>query len=253
MKKHLSVLCLAARSSVFKIAVILPVMAAAQAGLFLFYLSEAKKAMAAGLPNTPLESLFDKPLWSTVFGAAFLLITFFLCRTGCSFGAHPGYTLDRLSVSPLHVWIWHAVYNTAVFLILWLAEAAVAAGLCALYMHSADPSVVSAQTAFLATYRSEFLHSLVPTYDIALWVRNFVFALTLGVVTATFPYKQRRGKFAGEVLLCALLLLGIFDCPPGEPGLCILLSVFALFIVAFSLCHVLGVFDEGQIYEEETP
>ncbi len=251
MKKHLSVLCLAARGSVYKTILILLLMAAVQTGLFWFYLQEGLKITAAGIANTPLESLFDKPLLSIVFGAAFLAITFFLCRTGCAFGAQPGYTLDRLSLSPLTVWIWQAAYNTAVFLILWFAETAVSMGLCALYTHFTDPAAVSVQTVFLATYRSEFLHAVLPMYDTALWVRNLVFALTLGAVTAAFPYKQRRGKFAGEVLLCALLLPGIFDCTPGEPGLSIVECVIAISIAAFSLCCVLGVFDEGQIEEEE--
>lgn len=253
MKKYLSVLCLAARSSVFKIALILPLMATAQAALFWFYLSEGMKTAAAGIANAPLESLFDKPLLSLLFGAAFLAVTFFLCRTGCAFGAQPGHTLDRLSLRPLTVWILQAAYNTAVFLILWFAEAAVSLGLCALYTHFADSAAVSVQTAFLATYRSEFLHAVLPMHDAALWARNLVFALTLGVVTATFPYKQRRGKFAGEVLLCALLLPGIFACTPGEPGLSIVECIIALSIAVFSLCHVLGVFDEGQIEEEDLP
>ena len=252
MKKHLSVLCLTARSSVYKMVLILPLMAAVQAVLFWFYLQEGMKTAAAGIANAPLESLFDKPLLSAVFFAAFLAVTFFLCRTGCGLGAQPGYTLDRLSVSPRTVWILQATYNTAVFLLLWFAEAAVSLGLCTLYMHAADSAAVSAQTVFLATYRSEFLHAVLPMYDAALWVRNLVFALTLGTVTATFPYKQRRGKFAGEVLLCALLLPGIFDCTPGEPGLSIVECVIALSLAAFSLLHVLGVFDEGQI-EEDLP
>lgn len=251
MKKHISVLCLAARSSVYKVILILLLMAAAQAGLFLYYLQEGLKIAAAGIANTPLESLFDKPLLQAVFGAAFFAVTFFLCRTGCAFGAQPGCTLDRLSLSPVVVWLWQAVYNTSVFLILWFAEAAASMGMCVLYLHFADPSVLSVQTAFLATYRSEFLHGIIPVYDIALWVRNFVFALTLGTVTATFPFKQRRGKFAGEVLLCAVLLPGIFGCTPGEPGLSIVECVIALSIAAFSLCGVLGVFDEGLTEEEE--
>ena len=253
MKHYLSVLCLTARSSIFTIALILPLMAAAQAALFWFYLSEGIKTAAAGIANAPLESLFEKPLLSLTFSAAFFAVTFFLCRTGCAFGAQPGYTLDRLSVRPLTVWLLQASHNPAVFLILWFAEAAVSMGLCTLYMHFADSAAVSVQTAFLATYRSEFLHAVLPMHDAALWVRNLLFALTLGIVTATFPYKQRRGKFAGEVLLCALLLPGIFACTPGEPGLSIVECVIALSVAAFSLLHVLGVFDESQSEEEDLP
>lgn len=253
MKKHLSVLCLIARSSVYKILAVLICMAAVQAVLFSFFLGEAAKVYEAGLGVSSLEDLIARSHIGFVFAAAFLAVTFFLCKTGCALGAQPGYTLDRLSVSSAAVWSWQAAYNAAVYLTLWCFEAMTVLGLALLFIHRTDPSLVTGQTVMLAAYRSDFFHALIPVNDAAAWVRNAAYVLAMGIAAANFPFKQRQGRFAGGVMMLFCLVLGTFKYTPGEPGVCILETILVVFASAVSVAAMLGVFDEKTDREEEEP
>ena len=63
------------------------------------------------------------------------------------------------------------------------------------------------QTIFLAFYRSELLHSLIPLEEISRWVRNGVMALGLGACAALEPFLQRRKELPWEILAPVSLAL----------------------------------------------
>ncbi len=246
MKKHVSVLCLIARSSIYKILPLLTAMAILQIGVFLWYFSEAVTAWEAGLPMAALEMLIPRSHIAWFFAFAFFILTFLLCRTGCNFGAQIGYTLDRLSLTPRTVWLWQAIYNASVYLLFWLTEALICLGICAIFVHFADPSIVTKQTVFMALYRCEFLHSLLPLADWALWIRNVVFALCLGFTAADFPYLQRRGLFAGELLAAVSFLLFSFSLKAGEPGASAIECLVILIIAGVSLFRISPILEEEE-------
>ncbi|MDD2375535.1 MAG: hypothetical protein PHQ55_07510 [Eubacteriales bacterium] len=87
MRKHLSILMLLARSSVYKIITLLAVMTAVEA--ILFY-------RAISLSDTMLEVVVDRSYISFVFAAACVLMTIILWLPGCEFGSKTGYTIKRL-------------------------------------------------------------------------------------------------------------------------------------------------------------
>ena len=186
MRQHLSVLTLLTRSTIYPIAVLLAVMAAVEAVLF---------SLAMGANGTlSLTGMIRSSRIVWVFGAAFLLLTVLLCRTGCEFGSRQGYTLRRLSISERAVFAWQWGYNTACYLLLWWWQALIAFALCLWYASQAGPELVGSQTIFLAFYRSELLHSLIPLEEVSRWVRNGVMALGLGACAALEPFLQRRKK-----------------------------------------------------------
>ncbi len=246
MKKHISVLCLMARSSLYKILLLLAAMAILQTAVFWLYFSKTVTAWEAGLPMASLETLLPRSHITWIFAGAFFLLTFLLCRTGCHYGAQSGYTLDRLSVTPRSVWIWQAVYNGAAYLLFWGIEALIALGLCQLFVSHTDPTSVSQQTVFMALYRCEFLHTLLPLADLALWIRNGIFALSLGITSASFPYLQRRGKFAGELLAIVSFILVCFRLSPGEPGVSVIESAVVLIVSSYALLHISGILEEVE-------
>lgn len=201
MKKHLSVIMLIVRSSSYKVIAALAAMAAAQAGLFYI-----------GLPGSQqgggqwLETIVSRSGMVWPFAAAFLLVTYVISRTGCQNGSQPGYTIQRLSVSETTFFIWQAVYNTVCYVLLLAAEILISIALAYYWKGQATPELVGAQSVFLAFYRNSFLHSICPLDDSWIWIRNGILAIAMGLVTAGYPFRQRRGKKAPVIVLAAAVL-----------------------------------------------
>lgn len=236
MKKHLSVFMLMARSSIYKILGLLALMAAVEGALFCFVLSRGDVGGAYSLELMIQQSHI---LW--VFGAGFLLMTLLLALTGCEGKSKCGYTLKRLSVSERWVFFWQSVYNVLCYLLLWAVQILIAVALCRLYEGLAAPEYVSGQTVFLAFYRSDFLHSLLPFEDAVFWVRNAAFALSLGVCAARFPLAQRAGKRFTEVIVLVCGVFWLFSREIGAFGSCVLATCFSLFCAGIAVSCALGV------------
>lgn len=236
MKKHLSVLMLMARSTINKLLGLLALMAAVEGALFWLTL---RRSCADG--SFSLKLVIGDSHISWAFGAAFLLMTLLLSLTGCEGKSRCGYTLRRLSVSERWVFVWQSVYNVLCYLLLWAVQILTVIALCRLYEVKAAPEYVSGQTVFLAFYRSGFLHALLPFEETVFWVRNAVFAVTLGICAARFPMAQRRGKRFTELIVLACGVLGLFSWEIGAFGNCFFAIVFALFCAGIAICRALGV------------
>lgn len=202
MKKYLSVFMLFARSSIFKVMLLIVVMAVIEAGVF--YLRTLDVYLG-------LEAAFENSFTKWIFAAAFIGITVILCSTGSEFGSKTGYTINRLSIKETSVFYWQWIYNTLVYFILWAAQIAVSLALCEIYKAMVDPLRITEQTVFLAYYRSDFLHSLLPLGDSVRWIRNIFMLLGLGAASAFFPYQNRRGKLGMEIIVMSALSMIFFS------------------------------------------
>ena len=112
--------------------------------------------------------------------------------------------------------------------------------LCAYYADCAPSEFTGSQTVFLAFYRNEFLHALLPLSDISLWVRNACLLIGFGVCTALFPFKQRRRGFAISVPSLVVSGLIFFRCGIGETLGCVFYSLFALVLAAYAIYSVVN-------------
>ena len=207
MRKHISVLMLMARCTILRAAGLLVLMGAVQC--LTFYLALTRGPTPQGFS---LEMVVQASGMRWIFAAALGLFTLLLCATGFETRGRQGYTLMRLSVSQRWVFTWQSVYNTACYGILWLGQAVIAAGLCALYVRLAPAEYVSGQTAVLAFYRSDFLHALLPFEEAGIWVRNFALCIGLGVCAARCPVSRRQGGRFFEVIPLAAAALLFFPC-----------------------------------------
>ena len=234
MKKHLSVFMLMARSTIYKVLVALVVMAVAEFGLFYGRM----EVWAVG-DTYNLETMIDGSHILWVFGAVFVLITILLCQTGCGFSSKIGYTLRRLSISERMVFVWQALYNSMVFCIFWMVQILLIFVFCRIYVIMAPEGYVTNQTIFLAFYRNDFLHSLLPMEDAGFWVKNVLTVFSMGICSAHYPMAQRRGKKIQEVMLLTACVFVFFVGELGEyvsPSiiicccmLCVLYAVFQVF------------------------
>ena len=197
MKRYTSVFMLLARSTVYKLLAILLGTAAAHTAAF--YLLK---------PGRTLEGTFDHIVMQVIFGAGLVLLTLLLVSTLSESGGKLDYTLRRLRVGHRTLFVSQCVYNVACCLIFWAAEVLTIFALCRVW--EAGQEEISHQLVYLAFYRSEFLHSLLPLDDVTRYVRNLLLFGGLGVAGACAPVIQRRGKSNLAFLVIALTIGVLF-------------------------------------------
>lgn len=212
MRQYLSVLALAARSTVYRVSGLLLLTFGAEAALFY----RALQSASDGGLNTP-EALIDGSGIPLVCGVSFLLLSALLSMTGYErAGVRTRYTIRRLSVREETVVLLWACYNTACFLLFWAFQVLAALVLCRWYLAAVDPAYWNGQTVFLAFYRSDFLHSLLPLEEKSRFVRNLALAPALGLAAACFAMKQRRGKLGISAGVLAAFTLMEFPRKMGS-------------------------------------
>lgn len=236
MRKHLSVLALAARQTMGKVLALLAVMAAAETALFAWAMSQGltRVIMDNETGPAPVEDLFDFGKIGWIYRIAMALLFTLLLLSGTELrGGKKGYTLRRLRISEAAAVLWEGGYNALCFLLLWAVQAALALGFCLWYAGTLDQAYVSGQSAFLAFYRSGFLHGLLPLADVSRWVRAFACLISLGLTTAMFGYYQRNGSKGIAAFVVLVLTLGGYATSPGEIGIDIAFTAMVLVPVAW--------------------
>ena len=219
MRRHISVLMLYIRSSVYRVLCLLALMTCAEFLLFWQIMRGGTRKFPGGYSEElpyGLERILDQSLLSWCFGLMAVLLTVQLVYVGCNQGVKQSYTLQRLSISEKSVFIWQGICNMGFYFLLWMIQLVTAYALCRWYLILAEPEFVSNQTIFLAFYRSKFLHGLLPLEESSIWVRNLFMVMGLGFASAYFPYLQRRGKFSVSVLLLLVICIIWF---PREVGI----------------------------------
>jgi len=206
MKRHISYWMLLCRSTVFKMLALFAAMTAVEAGLFFL----------RGRNAIGLEQMVDAAWLRWVFGVALIVMTVLLGSVLCESGGKLDYTLRRLRLRRRSLFLWQAVFNFLCLLLLWFVQLFVALLLCRLWM--AGQEGVSNQALFLAFYRSDFLHSLLPLEDVSRWVRNVVCFAFVGVASACVPVCHRRGKYNIGGVLQAGWMMTNFSKETGAVG-----------------------------------
>lgn len=235
MKKRLSVLMLAARFTIYRVILLLLGMSIVQVGLFWLALGKEK---TAGL-NVLLEN--NNNGWVAVIG--FLLLCVLLGKSvNGSGGAMNVYTVDRLSVSEKEFTGWFALYNGLMFLVFWMWEALTVLSMCMIYMWQVPQEVVvGSQTIFLASYRVEYLHRLIPLADVSGWVRNGAFVVALGICTAASAYHERGGRKGVAIWFAAAIALwGICNEKFRNSSMDVMLAAGSVLVAAIAVYTVIS-------------
>jgi len=250
MKKHLSVFCLIARSSIFKVILILVLSLIIQSA---FFISECNNAFHAedlsGDYIPDLERMVSLSAANVWFAGTVCLITLLLCIHGCEFGSKCSYTVKRLSVSEISVFFMQAAYNATVFIILLCSEIILTFFLSGYYLSAAPAEFISGQSVFLAFYRNEFLHSILPLEDIILWIRNALLFCTFSLATAFFPLKHRRGKISVAIFFIAVFSV-IWNSGTIGADFSVIVAIFiSLIMSAYILYYVIKISGEEPSYD----
>lgn len=186
--KEISLWALLARGSIYKIVMVLSVMAAAE--IALFYGSLRWKMESGRIADALFETIFDSDfkIWffggsSFLFMAAFCLVAFLLhrCETINS-GSIFYYTFDRLRVTRQHLFLVETAYNFLCLTLVFAVQTWTVLAMCRIYADRVPTELASPQMVFLAFYRIPFLHNLLPLAETGKWVRNLLllFAVSMG-------------------------------------------------------------------------
>ena len=221
MRQHRSIWMLLARSTFRWVLVIALLLALAQGVLFWRAMERAwddareaeiwfEEKSGYDRPAEPedfnrgMESVWSNSYVPAAFGVAAVLTAALLVAFGSEGNVKVGYTFRRLSVSEKSVFLWQALYNSLCFALLWALEVFIALALCKWYVAQVGAETVSHQATFLAFYRNQFLHDVLPLEDTACWVRNGLLCLSLGVTAAWDTWSQRRSGKVHAAIVCAL-------------------------------------------------
>lgn len=235
VKRHMSVFLFFVRSSFYKIALVLGVMAAAESLWFIRTRKMMEKQQLSGevLALLP-EVLVEKAGLRYFFSVALLAVVFFLLCIGRSSTGHSEYTLYRLRISPRSVFVWQSVYNICCFFILWGVQVLVLYGLCGQYIETAAASAVTHQSLYLAFYRSEFLHTILPLNNVWGWIWMVLWLILLGVATARELLLEREGKHSAGLTFFAIIGWNFLSRKSEERAAMIFFSfVFAAALLYF--------------------
>lgn len=238
MKSSFSVFLLFLRHSVWKVLLLLAVMAGVELGLF-----------AALTPDPAAHSLeaclaaCGRPL-GIVLLTGFVSLGCLLLADGAGGKHRLSYTLDRLAVSPRAVLACQAVYNLLAWLLFGAVQATALLGCFWLYQQQGG--YVGPQTVFLACWQNELVHSFLPMEDVVRWLRNLVLALGLAVTTACSSAQLRQKN--KPIAFCVLVggTMATFVQPMGQP-IDMLLILFILVITGAALYYAL---EEEEDHEE---
>lgn len=236
MKKYISVWMLIARSSVYKVLILLP--ATVVAGFVVLFFGGWNKA-----------DLYHAVSGHSVFSVCLLILCVILSRSLCRQGGQLTYTMRRLRISDKRVFWMQAAYNFVCIALLYMVQALVYVVFSALYLR-AHPA--GHQTLFVTAYQYEVFHMVFPLENPLMWVCNTILMAGLAICTAAYPFRQRRDRRS----LCTYLMAGValfFRFILGEEHHLGISAAFycipaALIIAAVSLAGVLGI--EEEAYDE---
>lgn len=241
MNKHLSVLALQARNSIFKIFKLFLVMACVEAGGFWYALRKdiwtEYGIMESELENSVwgFEIYLQKSHVAIVALAAVGVMTLLLYLGGTeTHRCKTSYTYKRLRITEKQILFWQAIYNGFCYFMFWIVQVLIALGLWAIYRDYAleeNVNLITNQTLYLATYRSGFLHGLLPLDDWLVWLRNIIMVIASGLVTARYAISQ-RSKIGVGGLVILLAFYSTFPIRLGEESISMLAGTFSLSIAS---------------------
>ncbi len=204
MKKYLSVFSLFVRSS-FPTVLLLSVISS----LIQIFMFKAKVETLRQWDGSTLgfEPILESTKASVIFIIFFIITALALSIFSRENSEKCGYTIRRLSIKEKGFLMMHSAYN---FMALVAYLVITFIGILVMFeiyckknenINTTFPGFISNQTLFLATFRSDYLHNLMPVSDIVTFGKNLIYVLGTALCSAALPYFQRRKAIPYEALL----------------------------------------------------
>ena len=196
------------------------------------------EASAAGGYIPAFEQLLETAKPEYIFGSLFLLCSALFLYTGCEQkGGKLRYTLQRLSIPEREIHLSWAVYYSLCYLLLMTWQAAVLFWFYRIYAASPFGEGLSPSGFFLAAYRSDLLHSLLPLHDIPRHIRNIVLLPCLGICCSVFSFHLSRSRRCWSAITLIGLTAFSFIRPVANSAMDIFTLVSTAWLTAIAVRH----------------
>ena len=228
MRKHLSVLALAARGTLWRVLAV-TLLAAALSGALLWLVPAQEPGAAIVEPDgteTPQYVLVDfcklpgKTGAAIACAAGFAALLAVLSLNGCGYGAKTGCTVQRLRVGEGSLCLWWTLYYAVCVLFYWAVMAAVFTAVVKLRIDAWTPP---------------------PYYGYTIGGQTLLLTALCAAAAAQFSHAQRRGRFSIAPLLALALTILSFFFPMGSSTTLLVCLVTAL-ALGITLCQ----FQKGE-------
>lgn len=198
MGPALALWALLARSSIYKVLAVLAVMVPAEVILFS---RSIRTEWADDITYHTLTATVESSHISVIFLAALGLVYFVLVWRSGQLDSRSGGTMLRLRLSGSRIFWIKTVYNTACLVMLFAVQIWLCIWLVGAYGREAEDVYASPQRLFLAFYRIDFLHCLLPMAEAGKWVRNVLLLLSFGMEAAG---RAEKTEYIPPILLYVL-------------------------------------------------
>lgn len=223
MGPALSLLALLARSSIYKLIAVFAVMALTEIALYYGCLKLER--------GYTLKGTMESSHISAVFLAAMGLVFLILARTEGLMDEKSRGTMLRLRLSGREIFVIKTLYNVFCLVLLFILQIWLAIWMVRFYGEVMTDIYASPQRLFLAFYRIDFLHCLLPMAETGKWMRNLLFLLAFGMEAAGgWTGKTEMKNYIPMLLLYFLTV----NCFVGSVGMnltdIICIGVYAVMI-----------------------
>ena len=240
VKKVISVCMLIVRCNIYPVLAVLGGMVLAETVAF-FFLGLGEENLYRALSEVPFQAIFSVTL---------ILLSAILIRTLCDRGGKLNNTMQRLQISETAVFWLQAGYNILVFSLLFMVQALVFIGVCVWYAQ-VHPALANHQSVFIAAYDHPLFHCVFPLDNVLCWVCLVLLIVGLGICSAAYPFRQRRGRRSITTFLMMLLVFFYLYIQREDHHLSVNAAVYAIpaavLFAGVSLADVLGI--EEEAYE----
>lgn len=265
-KEIVSVFGLLARSSFLKILGILAMLVVGESVLLWREVSVSYRNVLHGetllgadevmLLMAAPEKLLENAFVHMVFLAALALVMVVLIWTENRMSEKAGYTIMRLGLTRKELFVIKTVYNVACLVLLFVVQIWVAIGFLAWYEANMPLDISMPQLFFLAFYRNEFLHCILPMQEFGKWIRNFLMVAALSMTAAgviVFPgEKGTRKSTSGWTIVILSVAWFLSDAGKNLQDMCC--DILFVGVITWELLKIFGVFGrtEAAVSEQDT-
>ena len=235
MKKYISVFGLFGKMSFRKIILCFVLLSVLQLSFYCINLNSALSA-AESIDSVPI---LEETFITSFYGISFLVCLCLVCKFLISSQNHSektAYAVQRLQIDEKVFFYIQTVYNAFMLFFLFAVQTVLLFAMCKYYVFKAPSELVSEMSLFMAFYRDDFLHSVLPLDDTLAVFGNISVIAGLSFACAAFSFKSRRGKFSSSVMIFLALVCLTFTRSVGNISNDLTFYVIALIVIVKALC-----------------
>lgn len=182
MKRHISILQLIARTSFWKVLLVLCAMTVSQVLLFF--------VMGAGEEPYLLDAMQRVPSFAVVL-IGLILLSCALYIPMSDRGGRMNNLILRLGLTEKQIFWIHVMYNVLIYSLFVMAQALTMLLLCLIH-DWVTPGDMDPMAVFVTSYQHPLFHRFFPLHNVVGWINHLILIVGMSICTAAYPIRQRH-------------------------------------------------------------